>query len=172
MPSMADSRPWLQRSRNKPPLPPSMIFHGGLGGCGFKPSPSPAVKEMKKVSRAEQKRRYRAKYPERKAIENRNYWTENRDRKRQYRRNRKARERGAEGSHAHDDIVSIYNLQAGKCAYCRKSLRADCHVDHILALSKGGTNDRQNLQLTCGKCNRSKGARDPIEFAQSTGRLI
>jgi hypothetical protein len=33
-------------------------------------------------------------------------------------------------------------------------------VDHITPVSKGGTDDLDNLQTLCGPCNSSKGARD------------
>jgi 5-methylcytosine-specific restriction endonuclease McrA len=46
------------------------------------------------------------------------------------------------------------------------------HIDHIQPVARAGTNDRSNLQLLCQPCNSSKGARDPIVFAQSIGRLL
>lgn len=88
-------------------------------------------------------------------------------------RNRKALKRAAQGTHTAADLVAILKAQGGRCAYCRtKLMKGNCHVDHIIALSKGGTNDRRNLQLTCEPCNLSKHAKDPIEFAQSIGMLI
>jgi 5-methylcytosine-specific restriction endonuclease McrA len=71
------------------------------------------------------------------------------------------------------DVADIFKRQRGKCAYCTISLaRTVRHIDHIIPLSAGGTNGRRNLQLLCQPCNQSKGARDPIVFARSTGRLL
>lgn len=87
-------------------------------------------------------------------------------------RRRRAREIGAKGTHTAADLDAILNGQKGKCAYCRKNLQNDRHLDHIIALSKGGTDDRSNLQFTCASCNRRKGARDPVEFANALGLLL
>ena len=40
------------------------------------------------------------------------------------------------------------------CAYCSRV--KDITVDHILALSKGGANERRNIIPCCSKCNSSK----------------
>jgi 5-methylcytosine-specific restriction endonuclease McrA len=69
-------------------------------------------------------------------------------------------------------IADILRLQRGRCAYCGKDIRKYFEVDHIEARANGGGNGRSNIQLTCLRCNRSKGKKDPIEFAQSLGRLI
>lgn len=87
-------------------------------------------------------------------------------------RNRRALRAAAVGQHTQQDIDRLRDLQSDRCAYCRKALRGKFHVDHILPLSMGGTNDPKNLQLTCGSCNTSKGSRHPLEHARLTGRLV
>lgn len=49
----------------------------------------------------------------------------------------------------------ILERDAYRCKQCGsyKSL----HVDHIVPLSRGGTNDTDNLQALCAKCNLIKG---------------
>lgn len=47
----------------------------------------------------------------------------------------------------------------GDCAICGKHLVFEAeenNIDHIVALSVGGTNDLVNLQLTCPLCNKKK----------------
>lgn len=87
------------------------------------------------------------------------------------RRNYAARKRNAEGSHTVDDVKKIIRLQRGRCAYCRTKLRA-YHVDHIVPLSKGGSNNRHNLQITCEPCNIMKRDTDPVDYARRLGKLL
>lgn len=70
-------------------------------------------------------------------------------------------------------VADLTKLQRGRCAYCRVRLVPGVrHVDHIQPRARGGANVRRNLQLACAECNVAKGARDPIAFAQSLGRLL
>lgn len=48
-------------------------------------------------------------------------------------------------------------LDAGICAHCGTS--ESLSVDHVIPISRGGTNDLENLQCLCRPCNSRKGAR-------------
>lgn len=87
----------------------------------------------------------------------------------QHRRRLRAK---VEGKHTAAEVAEIILLQKGKCAYCRKLVGDKPHIDHIVPIAKGGTNDRRNLQLTCARCNQTKNRTDPIVFAQRLGLLI
>jgi 5-methylcytosine-specific restriction endonuclease McrA len=81
----------------------------------------------------------------------------------------------ASGKHTAEDIAAILKAQNYKCAYCRVKLRLksrQTHIDHIMPLSRGGSNDKKNLQALCQHCNASKNARDPIDYAQAIGLLV
>lgn len=57
----------------------------------------------------------------------------------------------------------IFERDGYACRYCkRKDLALDC--DHILPISRGGTNHDGNLTASCYACNRSKGNRTPEEW--------
>jgi 5-methylcytosine-specific restriction endonuclease McrA len=87
-------------------------------------------------------------------------------------RNRVARKQSAGGRHTAGDVKNLFTLQRGRCGACRKSIRDKYHVDHVKALSKGGTNGVENLQLLCPTCNLKKGAKDNIVFMREKGYLL
>lgn len=85
---------------------------------------------------------------------------------------RDALDRNAEGSHTQEDINCRLVLQRYRCALCQVSLKARYEIDHIVPLSRGGTNYPSNIQMVCPSCNRSKGAKDQIAFMQARGWLL
>lgn len=48
----------------------------------------------------------------------------------------------------------------------QKSPRPDdsLTIDHVVPISKGGTNDPANLRICCTKCNNLKGSTDILEL--------
>lgn len=87
-------------------------------------------------------------------------------------RTRRARVRGVEGNHTVQQIADLLVVQRGRCAICRRDIRKTFHADHVVPIKTGGSNYISNIQLLCPPCNQSKGAKDPIVFMQSLGRLI
>lgn len=99
-------------------------------------------------------------------------WHEqNPDANRTYCANRRARKMQSFGQYTVDDVADILRRQKRRCAYCRCRLDG-YHVDHIVPLSRGGGNDRRNIQILCEPCNLKKHAKDPIDFARENGRLL
>jgi len=89
---------------------------------------------------------------------------------------RRARILGAGGSFTKEEVGELFFRQKGRCALCPARLvktgKEKFHADHIQPISKGGSNFISNIQLTCPECNRSKGAKDPFEFAKEKGKLL
>ncbi len=72
-------------------------------------------------------------------------------------RNRYAFRKSVEGNHTHDDIIKLRRDQRDKCNFCRVHFReTGFHVDHVIPISRGGTNWPTNLQLLCPDCNVRK----------------
>jgi len=64
------------------------------------------------------------------------------------------------GTYTGEDVRRLMVAQSSRCRACGVSLLImGYHVDHIVAIAKGGLNVAANLQLLCPRCNLSKGAR-------------
>lgn len=92
------------------------------------------------------------------------YRQANKEKWAEYHRNRRALIRGAEGKHTASEIRQMLEDQGHVCAYCEVPLFGEFHVDHMLPLSRGGSNDWSNLAITCDRCNRSKHNKTTEEF--------
>ena len=53
--------------------------------------------------------------------------------------------------------IEVWRRDGGKCARCGS--REKLEYDHIVPISKGGSNTTRNIELLCEKCNRSKGSK-------------
>lgn len=58
------------------------------------------------------------------------------------------------------------------CQYCGSHPpTVILHVDHIVAVAEGGTNDLENLVTSCQSCNLGKGARPLSKVSKSLKKL-
>ena len=61
---------------------------------------------------------------------------------------------------APENKTQLYGEQGGHCNGCGEHFQTQhLEIDHIIAISVGGTDHIENLQLLCGHCNRIKGDR-------------
>lgn len=86
-------------------------------------------------------KRYRDNHPEKMRQKSRTQW---------------ARRKTTEGKYTQKEIDRLYEEQHGYCAYCGIRLFDRFHVDHVVPISRGGTNHYDNLLLACPHCNQSK----------------
>lgn len=91
------------------------------------------------VSDTEAHRRWKKKNPERMAF---------------LKARRYARERGALGSHTYQEWIDLKVKFRHKCASCFES--KPLTKDHIVPLSKGGSDKIENIQPLCRNCNSKK----------------
>lgn len=57
-----------------------------------------------------------------------------------------------------EDLEMMWDMQSGKCNICDEVLnktKTFC-IDHIISRNKGGSNELNNFQITCEKCNVGK----------------
>lgn len=62
----------------------------------------------------------------------------------------------------YDSNINKYNKLT--CVYCFSPCEDNWHLDHIIPLVKGGTNNKSNLTISCPWCNLSKGSKTVEEF--------
>jgi len=69
-------------------------------------------------------------------------------------RRRRAREVGATGTYTWSEVARLY-VRLGGCAYCHLPT-TDLEPDHVIPLSKGGSNSITNVVPACRSCNSDK----------------
>lgn len=62
------------------------------------------------------------------------------------------------GWHTHKDELMLINKCGGICEICGKI--NSCSIDHIIPISKGGSDGIENLRVVCNSCNSKKGNRN------------
>lgn len=81
---------------------------------------------------------------------------------------RRAKVNQAEGSFTKKEWTSLLETYGGKCLSCGSNIKME--ADHVIPISRGGSNSIDNIQPLCLKCNRSKGVKT-LDF-RPFGRAI
>ena len=129
------------------------------------------VTSMCKICHGAYKREFRKGNREKVNRQSRSWCRRNPDKRRATIERRRSREKGADGEFDARDIKRLRKSQKNTCVYC--GLNPHCHgalftyqVDHIIPLSRGGTNNPSNLQLLCPHCNQSKRGKTHAEYLE------
>jgi 5-methylcytosine-specific restriction endonuclease McrA len=126
----------------------------------------------------ERTKRYRERNPEYVAKNReaaRRWRHENPERRREYEEAHRAemaqrthayrgRKRSAVGSHTAADIVARFAVHGNRCIYCGSTERLQ--VEHLIPLSRGGSNWPANLAPACAPCNQGKRDKTFAEFME------
>jgi 5-methylcytosine-specific restriction endonuclease McrA len=91
---------------------------------------------------------------EKKQVYHRNYCAKHPDKIAHLKARRYAREKGAEGSHTLTEWESLKKQFNYRCAICGEI--KPLTIDHIIPLSKGGSDYISNIQPLCRNCNSKK----------------
>lgn len=78
--------------------------------------------------------------------------------------------RCAKGSYSKDEWLLKKKEFGNKCRYC--GFEGSLSVDHIIPLSRGGTNYIENIQPLCLPCNMKKHAKLPKELSLKNRSLV
>lgn len=80
---------------------------------------------------------------------------------------RDARRKEAKGTFTTKELGALHENYRG-CPYCGSL--GSVTIDHVVPLSRGGTNWITNIQLCCQTCNTSKGNKTHDEYMQYKSR--
>ncbi len=77
---------------------------------------------------------------------------------------RRAKRRDAEGSFTESDLLRRFEYHGNRCIYCKST--ENLTVEHMIPLSRGGTNWPANLAPACRSCNCSKNNKTITEYKE------
>jgi 5-methylcytosine-specific restriction endonuclease McrA len=114
----------------------------------------PEWQERRRVKRCEYERRWRQAHPEQMKAK---------------KARRRTRKRGGDGTHSPADVRAQFDFQGGICFYCTTNLTwgekpRTWHLDHVVPISRGGSNGPENIVCACAPCNQSKHAKTLDEW--------
>lgn len=80
----------------------------------------------------------------------------------EYNRAYRARKLNAQGAHTDEDWNRMLRIWNWSCAYCGNA--GEMTRDHVIPLSRGGSDFIGNIVPACARCNSSKNARVVVEW--------
>ena len=111
-------------------------------------------RDSHKKERSESFKKWYEKNKERMNELHRLWVSKNKESARQIDRKQYARRKKAKGNFTLKEWEEVKKKHGYRCAICKKMKKLT--VDHIIPLSKNGTNYIQNIQSLCKNCNSSK----------------
>ena len=67
----------------------------------------------------------------------------------------------------------LMRRQDSTCAYCgNRRIARNLEIDHMYPVVRGGSNDKDNLQVLCRPCNQRKGMQTDEEFRHRYRRIV
>lgn len=72
--------------------------------------------------------------------------------------------RDAEGQHTAEELRQMVSDQGGLCAYCETPMGDEWSVEHMVPISRGGSDWAENIAITCRACNYSKNDKTAEEY--------
>lgn len=131
-----------------------------------------AWKEANRDKQADYHRKWCLQFKEKLSEKSREYYRNNKGKVLARTRVAQAARR-ALGTISTKQISDMFEKQRGLCMACRRKLNAQSfHLDHVVAIKNGGTNDAKNLQLLCQSCNLRKAAKSMEQFMKELGQLL
>lgn len=131
-------------------------YDGSLKGCPFCHKESGAKWQAANlIKRRESSRKWQAAHPAKKRAAKRRWFADNPAKMKEIRARRAAAKWGAEGTFTSDQLTEMLSKQDGRCPYCFKGLDK-WSPDHMLPMSRGGSNWIENIQIICSPCNDDK----------------
>jgi len=104
-------------------------------------------------------REYYRVHPEVARKAGRKWEAANRDKRRAIDRRRRARKQQAEGEFTNQEWQALKAFYNHTCLRCdKREPEIQLTADHVIPLSKGGSNYISNIQPLCGSCNNAKGS--------------
>lgn len=120
---------------------------------------------------AEKRKEYRENNKNKLAEYMKSWWQANPEKRKEHKSRRRWLKKNATGSHTADDIKAQHKRQKGRCYYCSCKVGKSYHVDHVIPLTRGGSNGPENIVIACQFCNISKKDKMPHEW-KGTNRLL